>query len=120
MPERLLSVTETLRRCGYQDKGTLLRLAKQGHFPQSVRLNPYAANSAIAFKESEVQAWIDSRPYGGGKALPREAYSKAGRPRKVVPLQNFGEQAQPPALQLVPAPAPAAPVVPRIKLIKRA
>jgi predicted DNA-binding transcriptional regulator AlpA len=110
MPERLLSVTETLRRVAYKDKGSLLRLAKDGHFPMPVRLNPHAANSAIAWRESDIDEWIRTRPYGMGKALPREAYSRNGRPRKV--------KGQDTVVQLVTAPA-AAPVA-RIKLIKRA
>lgn len=55
-PDRLLRVGEVMERTGLS-RATLWRLERSGDFPGRVRLT----GSTIAWRASEVAAWIDRR-----------------------------------------------------------
>lgn len=57
-PERLLREPEVERRTG-TSRTTRWRKVREGEFPAPVKLT---SGNAIAWKESEVEAWIASRP----------------------------------------------------------
>jgi prophage regulatory protein len=51
------------------------RLEAAGQFPKRVQLNPEKPNSRVAWHESEVLAWLKSRPrkhVGNGKQVGRK------------------------------------------------
>ena len=56
MPKRLLRVAEVMDRCGFK-RTTLHRLVKRDDFPKPVMLT----NRAVAWLESDVEEWIESR-----------------------------------------------------------
>jgi len=56
-PEKLIRLPEVLRLTGAKQSWTYL-LIKKGDFPAPVRLGA----RAVAWRESEVLAWIASRP----------------------------------------------------------
>lgn len=55
---RLLKIQEVLRRCAIS-RATLYRLIEAKHFPCQVSLT---GNRAIAWKEEDIQRWIEERP----------------------------------------------------------
>ena len=55
----LISKSTTATACGYS-KVHIMRLAKQGRFPQPVRLGN-SPQHAVRFLKSEVDAWIAER-----------------------------------------------------------
>jgi prophage regulatory protein len=55
-PERLLAASAVLAMVPFC-RAHLMRLAKRGEFPRPVKLG----ERRIAFRESEVRAWIDAR-----------------------------------------------------------
>ena len=58
MSKRLIRKKVTAARVGYHPVH-IMRLAAQGKFPQPVKLgDPEDPRSAVAFVESEVEAWI--------------------------------------------------------------
>lgn len=56
--DRLLRLPQVLQTVGY-GRSTLFALVRSGRFPQPLRL---AGGGAIAWRESEVQKWIDGLP----------------------------------------------------------
>ncbi len=54
---RLLRLAEVLDRVGYR-KSSIYALAREGKFPAPVRLGA----RAVAWRESDIAAWIASRP----------------------------------------------------------
>ena len=61
MSEQLIRKKAAAARCGYHPVH-IMRLAAQGKFPQPVRLGDLDdPRSAVAFVESEVDAWIEQR-----------------------------------------------------------
>ncbi len=61
MSEQLIRKKVAAARVGYHPVH-VMRLAAQGKFPQPVRLgDPDDPRSAVAFVESEVEAWITER-----------------------------------------------------------
>lgn len=57
MGERFLTVKETAEKLGIS-RMTLDRWQRKGHFPKAYVLAPHR----VGFKNSEVEAWIESRP----------------------------------------------------------
>lgn len=60
-PFRLLRLREVIQRTGLS-RSTIYRLASDGRFPTHVKLS----DSASAWREDELAAWIDSRPRATG------------------------------------------------------
>ncbi|MDN3523525.1 helix-turn-helix transcriptional regulator [Halomonas ramblicola] len=58
----LLRLPEVRKRVGLSTP-TIYRLMKKGEFPRSVKLTPNGR--AVAWKESDVDAWSESRPGRG-------------------------------------------------------
>ncbi|WP_274851348.1 helix-turn-helix transcriptional regulator [Serratia marcescens] len=56
MSQSLIRMSETTKRTGY-GKAWLYRLITQGRFPRPIKIG----SRAIAFVESEVDAWIKQR-----------------------------------------------------------
>ena len=54
---RLLSTEQAAARAGDYHVKSILRLVRQGRFPQPVRLAP----NKLAFDEDEIDAWIRQR-----------------------------------------------------------
>ena len=55
----LLTKKEAARRVGLHPE-SVMRLARNGHFPKPLKYGPNARHS-IRFVETEVQAWIEAR-----------------------------------------------------------
>ena len=55
--DRILRKEEVLRACGIS-KSTPYPMIPQGKFPRPVRLG----QRSVGWKESEVEAWLQSRP----------------------------------------------------------
>jgi predicted DNA-binding transcriptional regulator AlpA len=62
--ERLLRRSEVRARVGNPCAETLWRWIKAGEFPHPVKLNP--SGSILAWRESEIVAWIENRQCGEG------------------------------------------------------
>jgi prophage regulatory protein len=59
--DRFLRMKEVIFRCGYS-RPTLYRKIQRGEFPAQLSLcGPSATGGAVAWRESEVDAWIESR-----------------------------------------------------------
>jgi len=56
-PERILRASEVCRRAGF-GKSTLYTMLSAGEFPAGVRVT----KRNVGWRESEVEAWIKSRP----------------------------------------------------------
>ena len=56
-PSRLVRCPEVLDRTGYR-KSWLYSLIRRGEFPEPVRLGA----RAVAWREADLQTWIESRP----------------------------------------------------------
>lgn len=56
-PSRLVRCPEVLDRTGYR-KSWLYTLIRRGEFPEPVRLGA----RAVAWREADLQTWIESRP----------------------------------------------------------
>ena len=78
MTNRLLSKKAVLEIVGVSAP-TLWQWQRQGLFPRSVKLQPDAGFSKIAFLASEVEDWIASRPRVVLKG--DKSKQKAGRKR---------------------------------------
>jgi predicted DNA-binding transcriptional regulator AlpA len=81
MPDQPLFATvlirkpEVLRLIGNVDNSTLSRWIKAGQFPEPVILNPNGQRQMVAWRESEGEAWLASRPRGpAAKPMP-EVYA---------------------------------------------
>ena len=59
--DRLLKLSEASQKTA-QSKSSIYRLLKRNEFPQPLRLG-----RSIAFRESEIDAWIDAQPRGVAK-----------------------------------------------------
>jgi prophage regulatory protein len=57
IPSRLVRCPEVLDRTGYR-KSWLYTLIRRGEFPEPVRLGA----RAVAWREADLQTWIESRP----------------------------------------------------------
>jgi prophage regulatory protein len=80
MSKRLIRKKVTAARVGYHPVH-IMRLAAQGKFPQPVKLgDPEDPRSAVAFVESEVEAWITERI--------AERDEKGFEPKAVNPREN--------------------------------
>jgi prophage regulatory protein len=86
-PERLLRRGEVLSRVGGVQPSTLWRWIQTGQFPQPVRLN--SNGHLLAWRETEITAWIDSRECGDGH-MPREALAE--RARRIVLREREAER----------------------------
>jgi predicted DNA-binding transcriptional regulator AlpA len=70
-PERFLRRKEVARRVGVTPL-TIWSWVRRGEFPQSYRLNPNSGPAApVAWKESEIVQWINSRPIGSSNGYPQ-------------------------------------------------
>lgn len=65
-PERFIRKQEVLYRIGISE-ATLWVWIRNGTFPPSYKLGE-GYNSPVAWKESEIDAWIATRQQGGAKA----------------------------------------------------
>ena len=57
---QLISKAEAARRIGGYHPAHMMRLVREGKFPQPVRLNA-ARNAHVRFVASEVDAWLQAR-----------------------------------------------------------
>ncbi|HKN12798.1 MAG TPA: AlpA family phage regulatory protein [Candidatus Binatus sp.] len=53
----LLRLDEVLRRVGNPHRSTVWRWIAQGHFPPALHLSP----RRLAWRESDVEAWLEAR-----------------------------------------------------------
>ena len=94
-PERLLVRAVVLARVGGVSRETLWRWIREAGFPEPVRLNPTGTH--IAWRESEVNAWIASRTRGGGRrpteGLAERARRQANRKEGRTPKYGFMRRA---------------------------
>lgn len=63
MTDRILRRAETCHRCGFSVPG-LYKAMREGRFPKPVRIGP----RAVGWRESDIQAWMDSLPTAGDAA----------------------------------------------------
>jgi predicted DNA-binding transcriptional regulator AlpA len=77
---------EVLRVAGNINTVTLWTWCKDGKFPEPVVLNPGAGRRYVAWRSSEVQAWIDSRPRGKGVPIP-QPHLEARRQAKLAAIE---------------------------------
>ena|ERR1041384_682867 len=78
-PERLLRRPEVRARVGNPSAETLWRWIRAGEFPFPVKLNP--AGTILAWRETEINAWIEARERGEGRS---PAAALEGRARKLA------------------------------------
>jgi predicted DNA-binding transcriptional regulator AlpA len=80
---------------------TIWRWQREAGFPAPVVLNPGAKHPAIAWREREVREWMDSRPVGKGREVPRphhqakpepEPAPEPDVPRKRLHLWDFARR----------------------------
>ncbi len=55
---KLIKIQEVLERCA-MSRATLYRLIASNHFPNQVSVT---GSRAVAWREEDVQRWIDERP----------------------------------------------------------
>lgn len=77
-PDRLLPTDETCARVGAVSKSTLLSWVREGYFPAPIPLTP--SGTRVAFLESQVNAWIQSRAQTAAEQGPA-ARAKSPNPR---------------------------------------
>jgi predicted DNA-binding transcriptional regulator AlpA len=110
MPDQPLSATvllrkpEVLRRIGNPDNSTLSRWIKAGQFPEPVILNPNGQRQMVAWRESEVEAWLASRPRGVAAKPKPQVFE--GRMRQAAAKRQAAVEprAKPRREDLVPGP----------------
>jgi predicted DNA-binding transcriptional regulator AlpA len=68
-PDRFVRVEEVAQRIGVS-KFTIYGWVKRGAFPKSYQLNP-EIGSAVAWRESEIEQWMGTRPPGPGRGTPQ-------------------------------------------------
>jgi prophage regulatory protein len=66
-PERILRASEVCRRAGF-GKSTLYTMLNAGEFPAGVRVT----KRNVGWRESEVEAWIKSRPAASSDVRERD------------------------------------------------
>ena len=59
--DRLLRLTEVLARCGLS-RSSLYRMMRDGSFPEPLKVGV----RAVRWRESEIEAWLESRPRASG------------------------------------------------------
>lgn len=70
MNDRILSVPETLSKCGdVKSRNTLRGWIETRGFPEPIQISP----GRIGWRESEVDAWIDQLPRGFLRPIGRNA-----------------------------------------------
>ncbi len=62
MAGRILRVRDVLDRIGGVSRSTLYRWMDAGRFPRPLKLGPQAAG----WRETDVDAWLESRQLSGG------------------------------------------------------
>ena len=67
MRDRLLRRREVERITG-MSRSSIYRLMQSGGFPRPVRVGP----SAVRWKESDITAWVESRPEATGDTGPHD------------------------------------------------
>jgi predicted DNA-binding transcriptional regulator AlpA len=82
--ERLLRRREVCVLVGGVDPSTLWRWQRECGFPEPVILNPSVRNPPVAWRASEVQAWMESRPRGMGRPVPRPHHQRREEPTPLV------------------------------------
>ncbi len=94
-PVRLLRITEVLVRTGIKSRSTIYDQVGQGQFPPPVHLT----GKAIAFVESEIDAWIRSRIDARPAAVPavKPARTRYIRPATTSTATTSTSTATPPA-----------------------
>ena len=59
--DRLLRLSEVLARCGLS-RSSLYRMMRDGSFPEPLKVGV----RAVRWRESEIEAWLESRPRASG------------------------------------------------------
>jgi predicted DNA-binding transcriptional regulator AlpA len=85
--ERFLRLKEVARVAGVNPV-TIRKWTEEGRFPQSYRLSEAGPTAPVGWKESEVQAWIDSRTRGHSPGTPQ---AWAGRREAARQARNIRE-----------------------------
>ena len=101
IPEMLITKKSVLQMIPFSYT-TLWAMTNSGEFPSPIVLNPGSKHKRIAWKLSEVEAWIASRPTGMGSGPAVEVH----RRRTALAQQRLAA-----ALVTVPEPVPARPVL---------
>ena len=68
MHDRLLRRQQVEEMAGIK-RSSIYRLMKNGEFPRPVRVGPVA----VRWRESDIRAWLDSRPDAMGDSGPPDA-----------------------------------------------
>jgi predicted DNA-binding transcriptional regulator AlpA len=103
IPTRLLRKREVLAITGVREYSTIWRWVKDGNFPPPLQLNTSTKNSTIAWKASDIEAWINSRQRGFGQQVPRP-HHKDWRATHENGLIMQSEQPTAPEPQLIKPP----------------
>ena len=61
MPDQLLKRHDVEKRCQIS-RSAIYRLMRTGQFPEPIRIGP----RAVRWPESEIEAWLESRPRATG------------------------------------------------------
>lgn len=61
--KRLLKLPAVIEATGL-GRSSVYRLVAEGHFPKPLKLSA----RSVAWREDEIQKWIESRPVSGGEA----------------------------------------------------
>ena len=59
--DRFLRLSEVLARCGLS-RSSLYRMMRDGSFPEPLKVGV----RAVRWRESEIEAWLESRPRASG------------------------------------------------------
>jgi predicted DNA-binding transcriptional regulator AlpA len=83
--ERLLRRDEVMARVGVKNYSTIWRWMRRGEFPEPLRLT--VVQPRVAWRESDIRNWVNSRQQGLGNPLPASAY--VGRHKKAPPKKTI-------------------------------
>ena len=105
-PERFLRIGEVVRRVGVS-RFTIWLWVKRREFRPSYSLNP-TGGQAVAWRESEVEAWMNDRPLGPGTGNPKAWAARRAKHRARrapgIDLQSIVTKSG--MVRLAPLPAP--------------
>lgn len=104
IPEMLITKKSVLQMIPFSYT-TLWAMTNSGEFPSPIVLNPGSKHKRIAWKLSEVEAWIASRPTGMGSGPAVEVHQR----RTALAAARLANGVAAPAA--FPKPVPARPVL---------